>query len=543
MMDRVRKAYLQDQRYMTTFVRILLVPLSAPLSYDFKGGGESTRDGRVKFTDLTEATGYHSCMNNYEPVVWENISEFQRKYGGLTGKMMGDLILASAFYNSRATHVTKVRQILERDPEYDANSGDFTNQLEKMTQFQVVERTKAYEIHMQGSQALFEKPSLSRAEAELKKKEQEGKTQKYDKCHMRHNPAGGCVKAELAMKAFELSGPLVKVVAQAELTAKQSVIKTKEKEIRSSDIKLLESLVRELHTLDSTLNKMYQQAGPGRRHPNGKAKIEYANGKDCHRWLNGDYNRKECIFNHDPSKKGKDPTAGKPDKDPTKADKDLLTNAAADEKNQTCKFWARGQCVEGGKCPQKHDPAKGRPHKSKDTNSEMPKDMQGIMTRLAQLEAAAQTHIFSGPSAAVEQTTSRDILSIPERTKRAAEAVGVTSYVQLGSSVRSGAARAEFTGVVLDADTLAQLSERDSVQHGERDHEKAPCMESSAGNIQQRQYVRNFEYEYQNRENAITIINDNTGASEIQREEQGIKLALAQIVAARDYFEAAVGSV
>ncbi len=57
MMDRVRKTYLQDQRYMTTFVRILLVPLSAPLSYDFKGGGESTRDGRVKFTDLTEATG------------------------------------------------------------------------------------------------------------------------------------------------------------------------------------------------------------------------------------------------------------------------------------------------------------------------------------------------------------------------------------------------------------------------------------------------------------------------------------------------------
>jgi hypothetical protein len=56
MMDRVRKSYWQDQRYMATFVRILLVPLSAPLSYDFKGGEESTRDGRVKFTDLTEAT-------------------------------------------------------------------------------------------------------------------------------------------------------------------------------------------------------------------------------------------------------------------------------------------------------------------------------------------------------------------------------------------------------------------------------------------------------------------------------------------------------
>ena len=51
MMDRVRKVYLQDQRYTTTFVRILLVPLSAPLNYDFKGGGESTRDGRVKGFD------------------------------------------------------------------------------------------------------------------------------------------------------------------------------------------------------------------------------------------------------------------------------------------------------------------------------------------------------------------------------------------------------------------------------------------------------------------------------------------------------------
>ncbi len=140
------------------------------------------------------------------------------------------------------------------------------------------------------------------------------------------------------------------------------------------------------------------------------------------------------------------------------------------------------------------------------------------MTRLAQLEASAQTNIFSVPSATVEQTTSRDILSIPERTKRATEAAGVTSYVQLGSSVRSGAARAEFTGIVIDTHTLAQIGERDSVQHGERDHEMASCMESSAGNIQQRQYVRNFEYEYQNRENTITITNDNTGVSEIQQE-------------------------
>jgi len=48
------------------------------------------------------------------------------------------------------------------------------------------------------------------------------------------------------MKAIELSGPLVKALAQAELTEKHSVIKAKEKEIRSSDIKLLESLVKEL---------------------------------------------------------------------------------------------------------------------------------------------------------------------------------------------------------------------------------------------------------------------------------------------------------
>ncbi len=50
-----------------------------------------------------------------------------------------------------------------------------------------------------------------------------------DKCQRRHNPAGGCVKAELAMKAFELSGPIVKAVAQAELTLKQNVTKAKKK--------------------------------------------------------------------------------------------------------------------------------------------------------------------------------------------------------------------------------------------------------------------------------------------------------------------------
>jgi hypothetical protein len=99
-----------------------------------------------------------------------------------------------------------------------------------MTQFKVVEKTKAYEIHVQGSPALFKKPRLTRAETELKKKEQEDGTHKYggpregdggafpftvvqvpenleavcvhfgvdthpicDKCHMQHNPDGGCV--------------------------------------------------------------------------------------------------------------------------------------------------------------------------------------------------------------------------------------------------------------------------------------------------------------------------------------------------------------
>jgi hypothetical protein len=57
---------------------------------------------------------YHFCMNNFEPVVWENMSEFQRKYGDLTGTMMGQLIFARTFHNSHVTHVTKVRQILER---------------------------------------------------------------------------------------------------------------------------------------------------------------------------------------------------------------------------------------------------------------------------------------------------------------------------------------------------------------------------------------------------------------------------------------------
>jgi hypothetical protein len=109
------------------------------------------------------------------------------------------------------------------------------------------------------------------------------------------------------------------------------------------------------------------------------------------------------------------------------------------------------------------------------------------------------------------QTTSRDILSIPERSKRASKAAGGISY---GSAVRSGAARAEFTGIVMDADNLVEHGERDLVHHGERDlvqhgerelvqHSerdlgRSPRMESSAVHIQQRQYDRIFEYEYQN---------------------------------------------
>jgi hypothetical protein len=95
---------------------------------------------------------------------------------------------------------------------------------------------------------------------------------------------GVLCQTELAVKTFELSGPLVRTlkVRLSELFFFQ------EKEIRSSDIKLLESPVKELHTLDVTLNKMYQQAGPVRGHPNGKAKIEYSKVKDCHKWLNGD---------------------------------------------------------------------------------------------------------------------------------------------------------------------------------------------------------------------------------------------------------------
>ena len=80
--------------------------------------------------------------------------------------------------------------------------------------------------------------------------------------------------------------------------------------------------------------------------------------------------------------------------------------------------------------------------------------------------------------------------------------------------------------------------------------ERAPSTELSAGRIQQRPYARIFEYEYHDRGPAIRIVNDIPGASVTknpyvlhQREEQGIKHALVHIVAAREYFEAAVGSV
>jgi hypothetical protein len=72
--------------------------------------------------------------------------------------------------------------------------------------------------------------------------------------------------------------------------------------------------------------------------------------------------------------------------------------------------------------------------------------MQEIITRLALLEAAgAQANTFSGPSATVVQTASRDILSISER--------------------------------------LAQYGERELVQNGERELGRAPSTELSAGHI------------------------------------------------------------
>ena len=86
------------------------------------------------------------------------------------------------------------------------------------------------------------------------------------------------------MTAFELSGPIVKEVAQAELTVKQSVNKAKEKEPRSIDTKVLESLSKEIHTLDSSLNKMFQQVESDRGPPHVKdKKAEYAKSRDCHK--------------------------------------------------------------------------------------------------------------------------------------------------------------------------------------------------------------------------------------------------------------------
>jgi hypothetical protein len=104
---------------MTTFGRILLVPLSA--------------HGLAAFA----LANTHLCKSSWT----DALKEFAEI---ISLKTMGDFILANAFYNSRAIHVTKVRQILERDPEHDAYSGDFTNQLEKMTEFPVMERTKSY---------------------------------------------------------------------------------------------------------------------------------------------------------------------------------------------------------------------------------------------------------------------------------------------------------------------------------------------------------------------------------------------------------------
>ena len=211
------------------------------------------------------------------------------------------------------------------------------------------------------------------------------------------------------MKEFELSVPIVKAVAQAELTVKQSVTKVKDKELRSSDVKVLENLVKEVSVLASSLNKCSSRRNHGK-----DKKAEYVMSRDCHKWLNGECNHKDCPFKHDPSKKDTDPSTGKPDSSDAKGvQTDVPQDVVVDEKDQGCKFWASGECPKGDKCRLKHDPVKGRPHDLVKKGKVTDPVIQEIITRLAQLEAAgAQANTFSDPSAAVVQTASRDILNI-----------------------------------------------------------------------------------------------------------------------------------
>ena len=86
------------------------------------------------------------------------------------------------------------------------------------------------------------------------------------------------------MKAFEWSVPIVKSVDEAELSVKQRVDKVKEKELRSSDVKVLENFSKEVSVLTSSLNKMFKQVESDRGPSHGKDKqTEYDKSRDCHK--------------------------------------------------------------------------------------------------------------------------------------------------------------------------------------------------------------------------------------------------------------------
>ena len=108
---------------------------------------------------------------------------------------------------------------------------------------------------------------------------------------------------------------------------------------------------------------------------------------------------------------------------------------------------------------------------------------------IPQRAAGTQAKTFSGPSATLVQTASRDILIISDRSKRAVQAVGIISY---RSDVRSGTVRAELTVIIMSADNLTQDGERELVQDGERELGRVPSTEPSAGHIQQHPHARIF---------------------------------------------------
>ena len=145
--------------------------------------------------------------------------------------------------------------------------------------------------------------------------------------------------------------------------------------------------------------------------------------------------------------------------DPKDGKTDVPRGVVVDEKDQDCKFWVCGTYTKGDKCGRKHDPVKGRPNDPAKKGKVTDPSIQEIITRLTQLETAGtQANTISGPSAAVVQPASRDILRISERSKREAEADDIISY---RVDARSGAARAEFMGIIMTADNLAQDGERE----------------------------------------------------------------------------------